>query len=657
MEDQENVPVVTAPRRKPSAKKAQKKVAAQKGAAGGADGASVAPPSYTRVLRVVDTNVAGASTSSTPSSDAEAKRPPAPQTKEKQKASRPVVAAVADGGSSDKENGDVVSVAPARGGLCCLLADSALETPKAAEGEPATTTRRVSKPKAKGAVAATPESTTRTAPTEPEGPAPSRIPKPEVEKSQQDAAPARKIKAVTASQAHKMDKRDEGDGDAGSETEKTVVADVESSHDGAQETHVDKLKPADTQDDLLGLPLPRNKGSNPSPTPAGKPTASETSKPAVEESEWFPGWDGYPPLSVDENDRESRARGRNYYRAYGVRFAPFNIPWRRRLQTLAVVTHSLSIASTVSFFFFLCAIPLTWPLLVPYLLYMLLSDAATDGRLRFRSERFRRLPLWGFFADYFPARLHKTHDLPPTRKYIFGYHPHGIISHGAFSAFATEALGFKQKFPGIQNSLLTLDSNFRIPLYREYILSLGIMSVSKQSITNILSRGGRNGEGMGRAVTIVVGGARESLEAQPGTLHLVLAERKGFIKVAVRTGADLVPVLAFGENDLYDQVSPETHPWLRRAQMYALRTMKFTLPFLHGRGIFNYDVGLMPYRRPLNIVVGRPIKVTQARSEADVDMAEVERLHREYVAELEKMWERYKGTFAAERKEEMVIMK
>lgn len=651
MEEQENVPVVTAPRRKPSAKQAQKKVAA------GADGASGAPPSYTRVLRVVDTNVAGASTSSTPSSDTEAKRPPAPQAKEKQKASRPVVAAVADGGSSEKENGDVVSVAPARGGLCCLLADSALETPKAAEGEPATTTRRVSKPKAKGAVAATPESTTRTAPTEPEGPAPSRIPKPEVEKSQQDAAPARKIKAVTASQAHKMDKRDEGDGDAGSETEKTVVADVESSHDGAQETHVDKLKPADTQDDLLGLPLPRNKGSNPSPTPAGKPTASEKSKPAVEESEWFPGWDGYPPLSVDENDRESRARGRNYYRAYGVRFAPFNIPWRRRLQTLAVVTHSLSIASTVSFFFFLCAIPLTWPLLVPYLLYMLLSDAATDGRLRFRSERFRRLPLWGFFADYFPARLHKTHDLPPTRKYIFGYHPHGIISHGAFSAFATEALGFKQKFPGIQNSLLTLDSNFRIPLYREYILSLGIMSVSKQSITNILSRGGRNGEGMGRAVTIVVGGARESLEAQPGTLHLVLAERKGFIKVAVRTGADLVPVLAFGENDLYDQVSPETHPWLRRAQMYALRTMKFTLPFLHGRGIFNYDVGLMPYRRPLNIVVGRPIKVTQARSEADVDMAEVERLHREYVAELEKMWERYKGTFAAERKEEMVIMK
>ena len=57
----------------------------------------------------------------------------------------------------------------------------------------------------------------------------------------------------------------------------------------------------------------------------------------------------------------------------------------------------------------------------------------------------------------------------------------------------------REKFPGITNSLLTLDSNFRLPLYREYVFSMGVLSVSKESITNILTRGGRNGEGMGRA--------------------------------------------------------------------------------------------------------------------------------------------------------------
>jgi 2-acylglycerol O-acyltransferase 2 len=363
-------------------------------------------------------------------------------------------------------------------------------------------------------------------------------------------------------------------------------------------------------------------------------------------------------LSADEQEVQEREEwDRDYgYQAAGIRFAPWNVPVKRRLQTLMVLAHCLSIATLVSVFFFLCAIPLAWPLLIPYLIHVLVSNAATDGKLRYRSERLRRHRMWRLFAGYFPATLHKTEDLPATRKYIFGYHPHGIISHGAFAAFATEALGFAEKFPGITNSLLTLDSNFRIPIYRDYVLAMGLRSVSKESIGNILTRGGPNGEGMGRAVTIVVGGARESLEAQPGTLRLILKERKGFIKLAVRTGADLVPVLAFGENDLYDQMNPKAHPWLHSVQMFVLRVWKFTLPFLHGRGIFNYDVGLMPYRRPLHIVVGAPIKVAQATGGV-VDPAEVDRLHGLYVEELQKIWDTYKDVFAKERKEEMQILK
>ena len=59
---------------------------------------------------------------------------------------------------------------------------------------------------------------------------------------------------------------------------------------------------------------------------------------------------------------------------------------------------------------------------------------------------------------------------------------------------------------------------------------------------------------MGRGITIVVGGARESLDARPQSLRLVLKRRKGFVKLAIRTGADLVPVLAFGG----------THPFFRQ---------------------------------------------------------------------------------------------
>src|SRR4051812_31093934 len=144
---------------------------------------------------------------------------------------------------------------------------------------------------------------------------------------------------------------------------------------------------------------------------------------------------------------------------------------------------------------------------------------------------------------------------------------------------------------------------------------------------------------MGRAITIVVGGASESLDAQPYTLRLVLKRRKGFVKMAIRTGADLVPVLAFGENDLYDQFLPDSHPKIHKFQLLVKKLLGFTIPLFHARGVFNYDVGLMPYRRPLNIVVGRPVKVVQ---KSKPDREEIDRVHELYIQELERIWETWK---------------
>ncbi len=44
--------------------------------------------------------------------------------------------------------------------------------------------------------------------------------------------------------------------------------------------------------------------------------------------------------------------------------------------------------------------------------------------------------------------LVKTADLDPDKSYLFGFHPHGVISISAFCTFATEALGFSRTFPG-----------------------------------------------------------------------------------------------------------------------------------------------------------------------------------------------------------------
>lgn len=185
---------------------------------------------------------------------------------------------------------------------------------------------------------------------------------------------------------------------------------------------------------------------------------------------------------------------------------------------------------------------------------------------------------------------------------------------------------------------------------------MGVASVSRESCENLLTKGGSDGEGMGRAITIVIGGARESLDALPHSLRLVLRRRKGFVKLAVRTGADLVPVLAFGENDLYEQVRSDHHPIIHKLQMLVKQTMGFTIPLFHARGVFNYDVGLMPYRRPLNIVVGRPIPVVQQKDRNKIDDNYIDQLHTEYVKELERLWERWRDEYAKDRVSELEIV-
>ncbi|ORY87608.1 diacylglycerol acyltransferase [Protomyces lactucae-debilis] len=327
-------------------------------------------------------------------------------------------------------------------------------------------------------------------------------------------------------------------------------------------------------------------------------------------------------------------------------FAPLRLPLRRRLATVAVLTHTVSIALAVSIFFYLCSLPILWPIIVIYVIWMI-SDTAPDNGVHRRKQFMRKGKLWKWFCDYFPLKLHKTADLDPKQSYIFGYHPHGIISMGAFGVFATEAAGFSTLFPGIHNSLLTLSSNFRIPLYRDYIMSMGIASVSKRSCEKLLAHG------PGHAITIVIGGAQESLLSKPHANDLVLNKRLGVFKIAMKNGASLVPVYAFGENDVYRQVDNEPGSWLYGFQQLFKKAAGFTVPMFHARGVLNYDFGLMPYRAPINVVVGKPIRVEK---NTNPSLEEIKAVQAKYIEGLTAIWEQYKDDFATDREKEMTLI-
>lgn len=73
----------------------------------------------------------------------------------------------------------------------------------------------------------------------------------------------------------------------------------------------------------------------------------------------------YPDIQSNPPNEEDAARCRDKEvaaQASGMRWAPLQVPFKRRLQTAAVLMHSLCIGLSLSIFFSCCAIPFFWPI-------------------------------------------------------------------------------------------------------------------------------------------------------------------------------------------------------------------------------------------------------------------------------------------------------
>ncbi|KAJ3413110.1 diacylglycerol O-acyltransferase 1 [Chytridiales sp. JEL 0842] len=313
--------------------------------------------------------------------------------------------------------------------------------------------------------------------------------------------------------------------------------------------------------------------------------------------------------------------------------------------TAAVMLWMLLVPICLFLYITLLLQPTIAPWALAYLIFVALDPAPEIGGRKW--EWFRRLQYWKWFSGFFPVSIVKTAELDPSKTYLFGYHPHGIIAIGAFANFGTDATGFAKKFPGINVRLMTLQSNFHIPIWREILLTLGICSVSRRSCDNILSKG------PGNSCMIVVGGAQESLNAFPYTYDLVIKKRLGFIKVALRNGANLVPVFSFGENDIWDQVPNPKGSYLRKFQQVFQKYASFSPPLFHGRGIFNYEFGILPYRRAITSVVGTPIECPKIPNPTEAEILEYQK---KYLDGLQEIYDKYKDQYAPNRKRDLCFV-
>lgn len=202
---------------------------------------------------------------------------------------------------------------------------------------------------------------------------------------------------------------------------------------------------------------------------------------------------------------------------FGIEFAPLNIPLKRRIQTLAAAAWFVTMVAggfigLIFSFYLVLFTAFRWPTII-YLIWIWVIDRDVSKKGGRKVEWISKLVWWKYLKQYFPLALERVPwvNLNPKKNYLFCCFPHGMLSTGPFSAFGTEVGGFQDYFPFHTPYAVTLNQHFRMPFFREFILSLGGCDASPESINYTLS----SPDG-GKVLVLMVGGAAEAFNCVPG---------------------------------------------------------------------------------------------------------------------------------------------
>lgn len=154
-------------------------------------------------------------------------------------------------------------------------------------------------------------------------------------------------------------------------------------------------------------------------------------------------------------------------------------------------------------------------------------------------------PLLRFVLSSIPVSILATEKMPESTSsnLIFACHPHGALAFNrAAVGFEVESLWLKAT--GIKNlRVLTATAAFYVPLIREMWLWSYCIEASKRVAVGALRNLNPNQKVQERVGLFVYpGGMDEQLLTEQGKEIIYLKERKGFIKLALEQGLDVVPV-------------------------------------------------------------------------------------------------------------------
>eukprot|EP00892_Ulva_mutabilis_P012902 jgi/Ulvmu1/9985/UM059_0034.1 len=188
--------------------------------------------------------------------------------------------------------------------------------------------------------------------------------------------------------------------------------------------------------------------------------------------------------------------------------------------------------------------------------------------------------------------------------YVIGVEPHSVLPVSIPAVMNT----LSDKLPEACQNCHSLATSvvFSLPFARQIWWWLDIRPATRKHFDRLLEDG--------KTVCLNPGGVQECLYMRAGHEVAFLNKRLGFIRIALRHGAPLVPAFAFGQTDMYKYIRPGP-PLLPSTAVAAVSRRIGFVPLL----FWGWCGTTIPYESTMTVVLGDPIPTVDDQTDDPSD--------------------------------------
>jgi 1-acyl-sn-glycerol-3-phosphate acyltransferase len=232
--------------------------------------------------------------------------------------------------------------------------------------------------------------------------------------------------------------------------------------------------------------------------------------------------------------------------------------------------------------------------------------------------------LSSLLLKYFSYRGLWNYYIPTDRPSIIVTPPHGVFPFGSILGLLSVPRTANRYLRGIAANALLY-----VPIMGNLLKYIGVIDANKKVVKKALS----NGELIG----VSSGGIAEIFESNAGQCQevIILKSRHGLCKLALETGAYLIPAYVFGNNACFTSVY-DNYGIMKRLSRY----LRISIVFFYGRFFLP-----IPYRVPILSCLGTPIPVVKCENPTNEQINELLEKLQEGVKEL---FDKHKAAYGYE---------